>query len=56
MFVDLTTLVEHQGELLDQVDFAVTSAADYTEKADKDLVVAQKNLKKRKKVGELDLV
>lgn len=50
MFVDLAVLVEQQGELLDQIDFAVTNAADYTEKADKDLVVAQKNQSRRKKV------
>lgn len=49
MFVNLALLVEHQGDLLDQVSFAVNNAADFTEKADKDLLVAQKNQAKRKR-------
>lgn len=56
MFVDLATLVNQQGELLDQIDYAVKNAADYTEKADKDLVIAQKNMSKRKKVVHIVLV
>eukprot|EP00914_Ancora_sagittata_P014141 GHVO01027630.1.p1 GENE.GHVO01027630.1~~GHVO01027630.1.p1 ORF type:complete len:339 (-),score=47.18 GHVO01027630.1:180-1196(-) len=42
MFVDLATLVDSQGELLDQIQFSVNSAKDYTEKADKELVQAKK--------------
>eukprot|EP01070_Trichotokara_eunicae_P002836 Trichotokara_eunicae@DN2956_c0_g1_i1.p1 len=42
MFVDLATLVDAQGELLDQIEFSVNSAKDYTEKAEKDLVTARK--------------
>eukprot|EP00917_Polyrhabdina_sp_WS-2016_P025503 GHVP01054907.1.p1 GENE.GHVP01054907.1~~GHVP01054907.1.p1 ORF type:complete len:324 (+),score=52.48 GHVP01054907.1:615-1586(+) len=49
MFVDLSTLVDAQGELLDQIEYSVTSAVDYTEKAEQELVVAQKYQKTAKK-------
>eukprot|EP01057_Protomagalhaensia_wolfi_P001968 Protomagalhaensia_wolfi_Nauph_80__1967@NODE_2241_length_1157_cov_38_588551_g1748_i0_p1_GENE_NODE_2241_length_1157_cov_38_588551_g1748_i0NODE_2241_length_1157_cov_38_588551_g1748_i0_p1_ORF_typecomplete_len325_score41_74Syntaxin/PF00804_25/1_6e47SNARE/PF05739_19/2_8e02SNARE/PF05739_19/6_2e14Syntaxin_2/PF14523_6/3_6e06Syntaxin_2/PF14523_6/46Cas_Csy1/PF09611_10/0_0014Cas_Csy1/PF09611_10/1_1e03Helo_like_N/PF17111_5/50Helo_like_N/PF17111_5/0_012Orf78/PF06024_12/0_0066Synaptobrevin/PF00957_21/1_9e03Syn len=49
MFVDLATLVEAQGELLDQIEYAVGNAKDYTEKAEKDLVQARRNQQKSKK-------
>eukprot|EP01055_Gregarina_sp_Pseudo9_P001318 Gregarina_sp_Pseudo_9__1317@NODE_1880_length_1277_cov_28_443457_g1744_i0_p1_GENE_NODE_1880_length_1277_cov_28_443457_g1744_i0NODE_1880_length_1277_cov_28_443457_g1744_i0_p1_ORF_typecomplete_len324_score68_69Syntaxin/PF00804_25/1_7e47SNARE/PF05739_19/3_4e13Syntaxin_2/PF14523_6/7_1e07Syntaxin_2/PF14523_6/94GHMP_kinases_C/PF08544_13/4_3e03GHMP_kinases_C/PF08544_13/1_2GHMP_kinases_C/PF08544_13/15Orf78/PF06024_12/0_0038CD225/PF04505_12/0_0069Synaptobrevin/PF00957_21/1_8e03Synaptobrevin/PF00957_21/1_4 len=49
MFVDLATLVEAQGELLDQIEYAVGAAKDYTEKAEKDLVQARRNQQKSKK-------
>jgi len=42
MFVELATLVESQGDLLDQIEFSVNSAKDYTEKAEKELVTARK--------------
>ncbi|EZG83903.1 syntaxin [Gregarina niphandrodes] len=51
MFVDLATLVDRQGEKLDLIAYAVNNAADYTEKADKDLIVAQQIQSKRKKWG-----
>lgn len=49
MFLDLATLVEAQGELLDQIEYAVGAAKDYTEKAEKDLVQARRNQQKSKK-------
>jgi len=42
MFIELATLVESQGDLLDQIEFSVNSAKDYTEKAEKELVTARK--------------
>eukprot|EP00922_Rhytidocystis_sp_ex-Travisia-forbesii_P006269 GHVS01009087.1.p1 GENE.GHVS01009087.1~~GHVS01009087.1.p1 ORF type:complete len:316 (+),score=55.16 GHVS01009087.1:76-1023(+) len=49
MFVEIATLVEHQGELLDQIEFSVTQAKDYTEKAEAELVVARKHQESAKK-------
>lgn len=51
MFVDLSTLVDAQGELLDQIEFSVTSAKDYTEKAEKELIITRKHQKAAKKVN-----
>eukprot|EP00918_Siedleckia_nematoides_P102177 GHVU01223267.1.p1 GENE.GHVU01223267.1~~GHVU01223267.1.p1 ORF type:complete len:316 (+),score=81.81 GHVU01223267.1:34-948(+) len=42
MFVELAAVVEAQGDLLDQIEFSVNSAKEYTEKAEKDLVEARK--------------
>eukprot|EP00922_Rhytidocystis_sp_ex-Travisia-forbesii_P033497 GHVS01049761.1.p1 GENE.GHVS01049761.1~~GHVS01049761.1.p1 ORF type:complete len:309 (+),score=45.72 GHVS01049761.1:237-1163(+) len=49
MFVEIATLVEHQGELLDQIEFSVSQAKDYTEKAEAELVVARKHQESAKK-------
>eukprot|EP00922_Rhytidocystis_sp_ex-Travisia-forbesii_P033499 GHVS01049763.1.p1 GENE.GHVS01049763.1~~GHVS01049763.1.p1 ORF type:complete len:311 (+),score=44.41 GHVS01049763.1:104-1036(+) len=49
MFVEIATLVEHQGELLDQIEFSVSQAKDYTEKAEAELVVARKHQETAKK-------
>lgn len=50
MFVDLATLVDAQGELLDQIEFSVQSAKDYTERAEKELIITRKNQKAAQKV------
>jgi len=42
MFVELATLVEAQGELLDQIEYSVNSAAEYAKKGEQELVQARK--------------
>nr|CEL64510.1 TPA: syntaxin protein [Neospora caninum Liverpool] len=49
MFVELAFLVEQQGELLDQIQYNVTKAKDYTAQAEKELLQARKNQKSAKK-------
>eukprot|EP01071_Lankesteria_metandrocarpae_P001362 Lankesteria_metandrocarpae@DN1495_c0_g1_i1.p1 len=49
LFVDLATLVDAQGELLDQIEYSVNSAKDYTEKAEKELVTARRHQKSAQK-------
>eukprot|EP00921_Rhytidocystis_pertsovi_P003570 GHVQ01006194.1.p1 GENE.GHVQ01006194.1~~GHVQ01006194.1.p1 ORF type:complete len:397 (-),score=86.68 GHVQ01006194.1:390-1412(-) len=49
MFLEIATLVEHQGELLDQIEFSVTQAKEYTEKAETELVTARKYQETAKK-------
>ncbi|PFH31900.1 syntaxin protein [Besnoitia besnoiti] len=48
MFVELAFLVEQQGELLDQIQYNVTQAKDYTAQAEQDLLQARKNQKSAK--------
>lgn len=49
MFLDLATLVGAQGELLDQIEYSVNSAKDYTEKGEKELVSAREGQRRAKK-------
>lgn len=49
MFVDLATLVDAQGDLLDQIEFSVNNAKDYTERAEKELINTRKNQRRAKK-------
>ncbi|KAH0478433.1 MAG: hypothetical protein KVP17_000517 [Porospora cf. gigantea B] len=51
LFVDLAVLVDVQGERLDNIEANVQAAAEYAEEANKDLVKALENKKKRQKVG-----
>ena len=37
MFLDFALLTEQQGELIDQIEFNVARAADYTEEANLDI-------------------
>eukprot|EP00742_Colponemidia_sp_Colp-10_P001072 GILJ01001162.1.p1 GENE.GILJ01001162.1~~GILJ01001162.1.p1 ORF type:complete len:345 (+),score=58.92 GILJ01001162.1:95-1036(+) len=41
-FLDLALLVESQGEILDQIEYSVGMAKEYTEKAEKELIKAKK--------------
>mmetsp|Transcript_86614 Transcript_86614/g.197676 ORF Transcript_86614/g.197676 Transcript_86614/m.197676 type:complete len:290 (+) Transcript_86614:1-870(+) len=41
MFVELSVLVDRQGEMIDRIEESVSSAADYTGKAEQQLVRAQ---------------
>lgn len=50
MFLDFALLTEQQGELLDQIEYQVTSAADYVEDANVDVYEAieyQKKIRKK---------
>ncbi|EPT32281.1 syntaxin protein [Toxoplasma gondii ME49] len=49
MFVELAFLVDQQGELLDQIQYNVTNAKDYTAQAEKELLQARKNQQSAKK-------
>jgi hypothetical protein len=49
MFLDFALLTEQQGELLDQIEFQVTSAADYVEEANEEVVEAIEISKKVRK-------
>eukprot|EP00386_Alphamonas_edax_P012769 GDKI01039677.1.p1 GENE.GDKI01039677.1~~GDKI01039677.1.p1 ORF type:complete len:319 (-),score=94.36 GDKI01039677.1:145-1101(-) len=49
MFLELAALVEHQGDLLDQIEFNVQAAKEYTKKAEAELVAARKYQESRKK-------
>ena len=51
LFVDLAVLVDVQGERLDNIEANVQAAAEYAEEANKDLVKALENKKKRQKVS-----
>ncbi len=50
MFLDFALLTEQQGELLDQIEFQVKSAADYIEDANVDVhhaIEYQKKIRKK---------
>jgi t-SNARE complex subunit (syntaxin) len=50
MFLDFALLTEQQGELLDQIEYQVRSAADYTEEGNVELhttIVYQKKIRKK---------
>lgn len=50
MFMDFALLIERQGELLDQIEFQVKSAADFIEDGNTDMVQAielQKDIRKK---------
>jgi t-SNARE complex subunit (syntaxin) len=50
MFLDFALLTEQQGELLDQIEFNVRSAADYVEEGNVDLfesIEYQKKIRKK---------
>eukprot|EP00923_Selenidium_pygospionis_P002362 GHVN01003644.1.p1 GENE.GHVN01003644.1~~GHVN01003644.1.p1 ORF type:complete len:331 (-),score=68.90 GHVN01003644.1:2371-3363(-) len=49
MFVELATLVDAQGEMLNQIEHSVKSAKDYTEKGEVELVAARKHQETAKK-------
>lgn len=51
MFLDLALLVEQQGEMLDQIEFQVRTAADYVEQGNQEVVKAirsQRSARKKK--------
>ncbi|KAJ2952947.1 hypothetical protein O0L34_g7318 [Tuta absoluta] len=52
MFMDMATLIESQGEMIDRVEFHVTQAAEYVETATKETKAALKYAEKarRKKI------
>uniref|UniRef100_A0A0G4HC21 t-SNARE coiled-coil homology domain-containing protein n=1 Tax=Chromera velia CCMP2878 TaxID=1169474 RepID=A0A0G4HC21_9ALVE len=57
MMVDLATLVESQGDLINQIEYSVASAKDYVAKADQELVSARKwQARARKKMICLTIV
>mmetsp|Transcript_1909 Transcript_1909/g.5596 ORF Transcript_1909/g.5596 Transcript_1909/m.5596 type:complete len:265 (+) Transcript_1909:412-1206(+) len=50
MFLDFALVVEHQGEMLDQIEYQVKSAADYIEDGNSDMVQAielQKSIRQK---------
>ncbi|KAJ1610767.1 putative syntaxin [Cryptosporidium canis] len=49
LFIELASLINEQGEMLDHIEFSVSAARDYTEKADIELVSARKYQKKTQK-------
>jgi t-SNARE complex subunit (syntaxin) len=49
MFLDFALLTEQQGELIDQIEFNVKSAADYVEDANVDVYHAIESSKKIRK-------
>lgn len=49
LFIELASLINLQGEMLDHIEFSVSSAKDYTEKADIELISARKYQKKAQK-------
>ncbi len=49
MFLDFALLTEQQGELIDQIEFNVKSAADYVEDANVDVFHAIESSKKIRK-------
>ncbi|KAG2768658.1 hypothetical protein Pcac1_g20034 [Phytophthora cactorum] len=49
MFLDLALLVEQQGELLDQIDYQVRTAANYVEQGNKEVQKAIKHQKSYRK-------
>ncbi|DBA05239.1 TPA: hypothetical protein N0F65_007401 [Lagenidium giganteum] len=49
MFLDLALLVEQQGEMLDQIEFQVRTAANYVEQGNKEVVKALKSQTKARK-------
>ncbi|KAH7650084.1 syntaxin [Cryptosporidium bovis] len=46
LFIELASLINVQGEMLDHIEFSVSSAKDYTEKADIELISARKYQRK----------
>ena len=56
MFLDFALLTEQQGELLDQIEFNVTQAADYVEEANvetHEAIEYQKKIRKKQWYGIL---
>ncbi|KAF7458388.1 syntaxin protein [Cryptosporidium felis] len=49
LFIELASLINVQGEMLDQIEFSVSTAKDYTERADLELISARKYQKKAQK-------
>ncbi len=49
MFLDFALLTEQQGELIDQIEFNVKSAADYVEDANQDVYQAIEHSKSIRK-------
>ncbi|KAH8740096.1 syntaxin [Cryptosporidium ryanae] len=49
LFIELASLINAQGEMLDHIEFSVSTAKDYTEKADIELISARKYQKKAQK-------
>ncbi|TMW65652.1 hypothetical protein Poli38472_008294 [Pythium oligandrum] len=49
MFLDLALLVEQQGEMLDQIEFQVRTAANYVEQGNQEVVKALKSQKSARK-------
>lgn len=49
LFIELASLINEQGEMLDHIEFSVSAARDYTERADTELVSARKYQKKTQK-------
>ncbi|KAK9173862.1 SNARE domain protein [Cryptosporidium meleagridis] len=49
LFIELASLINEQGEMLDHIEFSVSTAKDYTEKADIELISARKYQKKTQK-------
>jgi t-SNARE complex subunit (syntaxin) len=50
MFLDFALLTERQGEILDQIEFHVTNAADHVEDGNVDIstaIVYQKEIRKK---------
>ncbi|CAM9598375.1 unnamed protein product, partial [Phaeothamnion confervicola] len=50
MFMDLALLVEQQGELLDQIEYQVKSAADYVREGNVEIehaITSAKSIRKR---------
>ncbi|CDJ60738.1 syntaxin, putative [Eimeria maxima] len=48
MFVELSFLVEAQGEMVEQIQYSVQQAKEYTAKAEKELLQARRNQKSAK--------
>ncbi|KAL8425629.1 hypothetical protein Efla_003349 [Eimeria flavescens] len=48
MFVELSFLVEAQGEMVEHIQFSVSQAKEYTAKAEKELLQARRNQKSAK--------
>ncbi|OII72499.1 uncharacterized protein cubi_00494 [Cryptosporidium ubiquitum] len=49
LFIELASLINEQGEMLDHIEFSVSTARDYTEKADIELISARKYQKRTQK-------
>ena len=49
MFLDLAVLVQHQGEMLNNIEAQVDKAKDYMESGNKELKIALKNRKKTRR-------
>jgi syntaxin 1B/2/3 len=49
LFIEITVLVKHQGEMIDNIEANISKAKNYVIKAEKDILQAKKNMMSARK-------